>query len=119
MKQFINFLFWIALYFVRLPIERIQIVRSYRQAASSSNPGWLYPWLLPERRFLHVHVVGERRQPLRPVHLLPVVLLAEFMLVWAIVMFMPRQALIYGFIGNLVIIGLAMLPVLQNKNANL
>jgi hypothetical protein len=95
MKQFNNLLLWIALYFVRLPFERIQIVRAFR--------------LHPAVRF---HWVGgyEPRHSLRPIHLLLPVALGEFILLLIVIRLTPVNAFIFGFIGNLVIVGLAMLP---------
>jgi hypothetical protein len=86
------------------------VVELLTLAQALSRVGWLHPWLLPERRSLHIHWVGERRQPLRPVHFLPYVFLAETILILFAARLSPSSAFTFGLIGNLVIVALAMLP---------
>jgi ABC-type Fe3+ transport system permease subunit len=66
----------------------------------------------PDRRAstIQAHWVNERRRPLRPVHLLPGVILAVVANL-AFATHLPQAQAIYQFgIGNLVIIAVAMLP---------
>lgn len=90
------------------------VVELLTLAQALSRIGWLRPWLFPERRSLRVHWVGERRQPVRPVHFLPPVMLAELILILFAVRLSPSSAFTFGLIGNLVIVGLAMLPSVLN-----
>lgn len=72
--------------------------------------GRLRGWLTPERRSGPLlHVLGERRRGLRPVHLLiPISLLQILLFIWAVQTAEPLASMA---IGSFLLAGLAMLPV--------
>lgn len=101
MKNAIGLLIWVALYFLRSPFERIQIARQYRRSTDV---------------VYGCHWVGGsfplQQTSIRPLTILPPVLLAELLLLFIVVRFAPHNTLAYGFLGHLAIVGIAMSPIL-------
>ena len=93
------------------------ILRFYRRIA---NIGILYGFIFPDRRFatIDAHWIGDdRRQnpPLHPTNLLVPVVLAQ-VTVFVIATLLPLDwAITLGTVGNLVIVGMAMLPSVWKK----